>query len=168
MIRTLVVTSERIEQDAAGPGLRAVGLATGLAAAGIEVALAAPSGSTPPDGVTLVPLGALPCAVRDADVVVVPAALIGADPILRTARRLCVDFAGPYPVEVRAAGRSAQEIAAAERSAAEAIGLADVVLCAHQRQVPFAADLLARHCPDRKSTRLNSSHEWISRMPSSA
>ena len=27
---------------------------------------------------------------------------------------------------------------------------------------------LARHDGDRKSTRLNSSHEWISRMPSSA
>ena len=25
-----------------------------------------------------------------------------------------------------------------------------------------------RYAPDRKSTRLNSSHEWISRMPSSA
>ena len=29
-------------------------------------------------------------------------------------------------------------------------------------------DRTARHWPDRKSTRLNSSHEWISRMPSSA
>ena len=31
---------------------------------------------------------------------------------------------------------------------------------------PFAPELAARR--DRKSTRLNSSHEWISRMPSSA
>ena len=31
-----------------------------------------------------------------------------------------------------------------------------------------AADLGVDHAVDRKSTRLNSSHEWISRMPSSA
>ena len=30
------------------------------------------------------------------------------------------------------------------------------------------AELLANNGADRKSTRLNSSHEWISRMPSSA
>ena len=30
------------------------------------------------------------------------------------------------------------------------------------------ADLFSTQCGDRKSTRLNSSHEWISRMPSSA
>ena len=37
--------------------------------------------------------------------------------------------------------------------------------------IPDAVDLRAfgqRSAPDRKSTRLNSSHEWISRMPSSA
>ena len=36
---------------------------------------------------------------------------------------------------------------------------------------PALSDLLklpANHPEDRKSTRLNSSHEWISRMPSSA
>ena len=31
-----------------------------------------------------------------------------------------------------------------------------------------ALDLVAERVGDRKSTRLNSSHEWISRMPSSA
>ena len=35
--------------------------------------------------------------------------------------------------------------------------------------VPLSLDgLLLASAPDRKSTRLNSSHEWISRMPSSA
>ena len=32
----------------------------------------------------------------------------------------------------------------------------------------IADDLEAQSSVDRKSTRLNSSHEWISRMPSSA
>ena len=32
----------------------------------------------------------------------------------------------------------------------------------------FSMAALAVTAPDRKSTRLNSSHEWISRMPSSA
>ena len=32
----------------------------------------------------------------------------------------------------------------------------------------YLAESTARLAADRKSTRLNSSHEWISRMPSSA
>ena len=36
--------------------------------------------------------------------------------------------------------------------------------CAHHGKTPPCAQALV----DRKSTRLNSSHEWISRMPSSA
>ena len=37
-------------------------------------------------------------------------------------------------------------------------------------QLPIGAYVTSRRTPnvDRKSTRLNSSHEWISRMPSSA
>ena len=34
--------------------------------------------------------------------------------------------------------------------------------------LPFAVDSLQLHDSDRKSTRLNSSHEFVSRMPSSA
>ena len=38
----------------------------------------------------------------------------------------------------------------------------------HGGHMPLGTDGLASHALDRKSTRLNSSHEWISRMPSSA
>ena len=37
-----------------------------------------------------------------------------------------------------------------------------------QREVGQDDGAIVHYAPDRKSTRLNSSHEWISRMPSSA
>ena len=37
-----------------------------------------------------------------------------------------------------------------------------------QRKSNIYKGVITRIEPDRKSTRLNSSHEWISRMPSSA
>ena len=43
-----------------------------------------------------------------------------------------------------------------------------VVPLVYEGDEPLPDDVLATVDLDRKSTRLNSSHEWISRMPSSA
>ncbi len=144
----LVVTSERLGVAPAGPGLRALGLATGLAAAGIDTRIAAPEGSTGDAGVTLAPLRDLSELTHRASVVIVPASLVNRFPEVLRARRLCIDFAGPYPLEAAVSGASTTVVGAAETSAAMAISSADLVLCSQPRQIPYARALVDRRCPD--------------------
>ena len=148
MARVLIITSERLGAQTAGPGLRAAGLATGLAAHGHEAILFAAAGSTAPATIALAPTGDLSAAVRSVDTVIIPASLLHRYPEALAATRLCVDFAGPYPLEARASGLPPREVLAAERSAAAAMAQADVVLCSQPRQIAYARGLLLAHEPN--------------------
>ena len=128
--------------------MRALGIAAGLQARGVVVELSAPASSTNAVGIVMSSLDKLDTAVRSAAVVVVPAALVNQFPEVRAAHRLCVDFAGPYPLEARASGLSARDIAAADQSAADAIACADLIICSQPRQIDYALDLVQRVRPD--------------------
>ncbi|MEY4227404.1 MAG: hypothetical protein RL190_2161 [Actinomycetota bacterium] len=151
MAATLIVTTELLGTRPAGPGLRAQGIACGLAQAGFDVALVAPSGSTSAD-VPILSLRELKREIRRADAVIAPASILALLPEIRTADRLCVDFAGPYPLEAAASHLPPSTIRAAEVSAADAVVAADLVLCAHKRQVEYAMDLMRRLRPDQQPT----------------
>ena len=57
---------------------------------------------------------------------------------------------------------------AVERVARESYGRLVAYLSVHTQDLAGAEDALSEALLDRKSTRLNSSHEFVSRMPSSA
>jgi len=148
MKTALVVTSEQLGASAAGPGLRAAGLARGLEENGITTTIAAPAGSPVPASIPLHPLSSLRQAVDVADTVIIPASLVNRFPEVLHARRLCIDFAGPYPLEAAVSGASTAVVDAAETSAAMAISSADLVLCSQPRQIPYARALVDRRCPE--------------------
>lgn len=145
MRRAVIVSSERVDANPAGPGLRALGLAQGLAAHAVDVTIAAPVTAAHVDGIPTTSLDDLPRAVDSATAVIVPAALVHAYPEVLAASALCVDFAGPFPLEAEARGADAATISAAERAAVFAIANADIILCAHDRQRTYARDLALRH-----------------------
>ena len=140
----LVITSEVLGRTPAGPGLRVIGIAEGLRTLGIASAIAAPDGSSA-EQIPLLPLTTLSESLTTARTVVLPAALLHAHPEVRSAKRLCIDFAGPYPLEAAASGASRSTIRQAERSAVEAMLIADLILCSTERQVAYAQGLVARH-----------------------
>ena len=143
----LIVTSEQLGPSTAGPGLRALGIATGLQSHGIDVAIAAPAGSTLPATIPHVPLDQLAAAARTARAVIIPAALVKRYPEAGAASRLIVDFPGPYPLEAQVAGRPPREVSAAEHSVADALCQADLVVCSQPLQIEYSLDLLARLRP---------------------
>ena len=86
----------------------------------------------------------------------------------REETRLLVDGVLAGEVELEAFGHWLTALADLGESAAEIAGVADA-LRGRMLRVPATRSIVADTCGiDRKSTRLNSSHEWISRMPSSA
>ena len=143
--RVLIVTSERIDDSPAGPGLRALGLAQGLRANGIDAACAAPVTPGAIDGVPVLPLSGLAAEILQVEAAIVPAALVHAYPEVLDAGNLCVDFAGPFPLEAQARGADSATVRKAEKAAVFAVANADLILCAHERQRVYTNDLLARH-----------------------
>ena len=129
---------------AASPAARAV-----LAEA--EAALGEPLGQMMATG---------PAEALERTEVAQPAILTISIALLAAARERAAAAGTPLDEPILIAGHSAGQYAAAV--AAGAIALADGVRLARRRGELMQASR------DRKSTRLNSSHEWISRMPSSA
>jgi glycosyltransferase involved in cell wall biosynthesis len=138
----LLITSERLGDTPAGPGLRSTGLSVALRERGFDVRIAAPAGSTSPEGIPLVDLDRLEGLVREADVVLVPSGLVGAFPQVFDARRLIVDHAGPFELEVLAGNRGPEAFANATLGAIHAIRQADLILVTHERQRDYCAGLL--------------------------
>lgn len=138
----LLVTSERLGDTPAGPGLRSTGLAVALRDRGFDARIAAPPGSTSPEGVPLVDLDHLDSLIEAADVVLVPSGLVGAFPQVFGAKRLIVDHAGPFELEVVAGNRGSEAFANATLAAIHAIRQADLILVTHERQRDYCAGLL--------------------------
>jgi glycosyltransferase involved in cell wall biosynthesis len=145
MSHVVVVTSERIDAHPAGPGLRALGLARGLARHGHDVEIVAPSSDRTVAGHRVVAPARLASAVRSADATIVPASLVKSRPEVLDAPLLCVDFAGPFPLEALARGADPGTIRRAEEAAVFAIANADLIICAHERQVAYSRELSDRH-----------------------
>lgn len=140
--RVLLITSERLGDTPAGPGLRSTGLAVALRERGFDVRIAAPTGSTSPEGVPLGDLDRLDDMVRAVDIVLVPSGLVGAFPQVFESRRLIVDHAGPFELEVVAGNRGPEAFANATLGAIHAIRQADLILVTHERQRDYCAGLL--------------------------
>jgi glycosyltransferase involved in cell wall biosynthesis len=135
-----VCSAEAYTGAAAGPALRAAGLARGLAAKGLEVLLVAPVGSRAPEGcgvVALVDVGGL---VEQGATMVISGFLLERYPMLAQARHLVVDAAGPFLLEnlvvheTETAERRRRVLADESAVLARLLATADVVLCAHERQ----------------------------------
>ena len=83
------------------------------------------------------------------------------------------DALRPYVDAVNATDNPAAHAHASNTSVAIAMarfGLEPIlqVVCRDKNRLALQSDIVGASLLDRKSTRLNSSHEWISRMPSSA
>jgi hypothetical protein len=135
-----VCSAEALTDAPAGPALRAAGLARGLAAHGLEVALVAPAGSRAPDGCGLVPLDDVGGLVERGTTMVVSGFLLERHPVLARAHHLVVDAAGPFLLENLVIHRmqtpERRRTIFADESAvfARLLAAADLVLCAHPRQ----------------------------------
>ncbi len=138
----LLVTSELLGETPAGPGLRATGLAVALHNCGFDVCVAAPAGSIAPSGIRVEDIENLAKLVSEADVVIPPAGLMFAIPEVMNAKRLCVDHAGPFELEVADAGLGEAAFANATLSAIHAIRHADLILVTHERQRDYCCGLV--------------------------
>jgi glycosyltransferase involved in cell wall biosynthesis len=138
----LLVTSELLGETPAGPGLRATELGTALHARGFDVCIAAPAGSIAPEGIRIADIENLEALVAEADVVIPPAGLMFAIPEVMKAKRLCVDHAGPFELEVADAGLGEAAFANATLSAIHAIRHADLILVTHERQRDYCSGLV--------------------------
>ncbi|MFM8620572.1 MAG: glycosyltransferase [Candidatus Nanopelagicaceae bacterium] len=145
MSHVVVVTSERIDAHPAGPGLRALGLARGLSHHGHDVEVVAPSSVATVAGLRMIAPSGLASAARTADAIIIPASLVGACPLALKASSLCVDFAGPFPLEAIASGADPGTVRRAEEAAVFATTNADLIICAHERQVAYSRELCDRH-----------------------
>jgi glycosyltransferase involved in cell wall biosynthesis len=144
--RVLVVAHEPVGHAMAGPAIRAAELARVLAAAGLDVTLAAPPGSEPPDGVPLAVAGprdqdALAAAIAAHDVVVaqqLPTRLL--TQVARLGARLVADLYAPSPLEVleyvgdRPPAEARRIHGLVVRRAVAHAAAADLILCASERQ----------------------------------
>jgi glycosyltransferase involved in cell wall biosynthesis len=135
-----VCTAEPYTNASAGPALRAVGLARGLTAAGLDVVLAAPSGSHAPGGCGVVPLDDLGGLVERGATMIISGFLLERYPVLAQARHVVVDAAGPFLLEnlvvhqTQTPERRRRVLTDESAVLARLLAAADLVLCAHDRQ----------------------------------
>jgi glycosyltransferase involved in cell wall biosynthesis len=144
----LVVSSEALGERPAGPALRVAGLAHALAARGLDVTVAAPAGSRPPEGCSLAALDDLERLAPACRSAVVSGFQLERHPALERAPALCVDLAGPFLLEnlvvhaARPPGERRAVLVAEADVAARLLASADLLLCAHGRQRDLLVGML--------------------------
>jgi hypothetical protein len=135
-----VCSAEALTDTPAGPALRAGGLATGLATAGLDVILVAPPGSHAPDGCRLARLDDIAQIVETGATIIASGFLLERYPALAAARHLVVDAAGPFLLEnlivhqTEPVSRRRRILVEEAAVLARLLASADLVLCAHDRQ----------------------------------